>query len=116
MRVSKLYGRISGLNINTDKTKVIWFGACKTSQQIICSEYDLSWENNIFTVPGVKFSTNLNEIVDINYQTKIESIDTWNPQSSTREDQCFTIYVLHISIEGVNWQSQKGYNNPRGQI
>jgi len=74
MLVLKFYGRISGLNINTDKTKVIWIGSRKNSQLIICPEYNLSWENDIFTVLGVKFSTNLNEIVNINYDSKIEEI------------------------------------------
>ena len=74
MQVLKFYGKISGLNINTDKTKVIWFGSRKNSPIIMCPEYNLSWDNTIFTVLGVKFSTNLSDMVNINYDNKIEEI------------------------------------------
>ena len=72
MIVLKFYARISGLNINMDKTKVIWFGSRKNSQMLICPEYNLQWENAHFIVLGVKFSTNLSDMVDINYDLKIE--------------------------------------------
>ena len=72
MIILKFYGRISGLNINTDKTKVIWFGSRKNSQVILCPEYNLSWENSSFTVLGVKFSTDLSDIANQNYNLKIE--------------------------------------------
>ena len=82
MLVLKFYGRISGLNVNTDKTKVIWFGARKNSQEILCPEYNLAWGENTFTLLGVKFSTNLTDIVNINYDAKIEEINrlfiTWS--------------------------------------
>ena len=74
LSVLKFYGRISGLNINTEKTKVIWFGSRKNSQLVLCPESNLSWENANFTVLGIKFSTNLAEIVNINYDSKIEEI------------------------------------------
>jgi len=74
MSVLKFYGRISGLNINTEKTKVIWFGSRKNSHITICPEFNLSWENQNFTVLGIKFSTSLSEIVNLNYNSKIEEI------------------------------------------
>ena len=74
MLVLKFYGRISGLNVNTDKTKVIWFGARKNSNIILCPEYNLSWENTVFTVLGIRFSTDLTDIVNLNYDPKIEEI------------------------------------------
>ena len=54
LSVLKFYGRISGLNINTEKTKVIWFGSRKNSQLVLCPEFNLSWENANFTVLGIK--------------------------------------------------------------
>lgn len=74
LQVLKFYGNISGLNMNTDKTKVIWFGSRKNSNTILCPQYNLTWENSIFTVLGVKFSTNLSDMIKINYSSKIEEI------------------------------------------
>ena len=52
--------------MNTEKkNKVVWFGS-KDSP-----EYNLDWNNKTFTLLGVKFSTDLNEIVNRNYDTKI---------------------------------------------
>lgn len=85
LQTLKFYGRISGLNINTEKTKVIWFGSCKNSQRILCPEYNLTWENTAFTVLGVKFSTNLQEMIDLNYNSKIEEIRTLFACWSKRE-------------------------------
>jgi hypothetical protein len=74
MKVLKFYGRISGLNINTEKTKVIWIGSRKNSQETLCHEYNLSWEQNNFTILGITFSTYLSEIINLNYEKKIEEI------------------------------------------
>lgn len=74
LNVLTFYGRISGLKINTDKTKVIWFGSRKNSRIILCPEHNLSWENGYFTVLGIKFSTTLEEMVNINYDAKIDEI------------------------------------------
>lgn len=57
-----------------EKTKVIWFGSQKNSHTILCPEYNLSWNDKYFTVLGVKFTTDLSEIINLNYDIKIEEI------------------------------------------
>lgn len=74
MLTLKFYAGFSGLNINAEKTKVIWFGSQRNSNTILCPEYNLAWNDEIFTVLGVKFSTDLSEIIDLNYDSKIEEI------------------------------------------
>ena len=66
MKVLKYHGDISGLQLNVDKTKVVWIGSMKNSVTKLCPE-DLSWEENSFNLLGVTFSKNLNKISDLNY-------------------------------------------------
>ena len=40
----KLYASFSGLNINMDKTKVVWTGSMKGSNLRFCEDYNLCWE------------------------------------------------------------------------
>ena len=119
MLVLKFYGRISGLNINTDKTKVVWFGSRKDSQEILCPEFNLSWDNNVFTLLGVKFSTNLREMVDVNYETKIEEIKnlfaSWSKRIITPIGKIVVIKTLALAklnhlILGIPNPSQEKIN------
>ena len=43
------FSKISGLNINIDKTKVIWIGRNKYSDVRYCTEYNLEWNPHILT-------------------------------------------------------------------
>ena len=74
MLVLKFYVNISGLVINTEKKQVVWFGSLKDSIETLCPEYNLDRNNKTFTLLGVKFSTDLNEIGNLNYDAKIEEI------------------------------------------
>ena len=101
MLTLKFYGRISGLNINTEKTKVIWFGSRKNSQLILCPEYNLTWENTSFTVLGVNFSINLPEMVDLNFDSKIEEIKKlfacWSKRDITPIGKLVVIKTLALA-------------------
>ena len=66
IKVLTCYGEISGVQLNVDKTKVVWMGSMKNSVTKLCPE-DLSLEENSFNLLGVTFSKNLNEISDLNY-------------------------------------------------
>lgn len=68
-----MYAKISGLEINVDKTKAVWIGALKNNQHAICEDLGIKFENK-FKLLGVDFSTDLNTIVDTNYASKIEEI------------------------------------------
>ena len=70
----KLYADTSGLCINVDKTKVIWIGSEKNSEQVFCEDLNLYWDNSEFTVLGVKFTKHLSEITDINYLPKTKEM------------------------------------------
>ena len=74
LNVLKFYALASGLQVNVEKTKVIWIGSMKGSNYQICRDFNLCWEKGTFTVLGVKFSVNLNDMVKINYDEKLREI------------------------------------------
>ena len=82
--ILKFYARASGLCINFEKTRVIWFGSLKGSTATICPNYNLSWDQGPFTFLGVKFTTNLDEMIKLNYKDKIAEIKNLLSQWSKR--------------------------------
>ena len=75
MEVLKLYAKDSGLCVNIEKkTKVVWVGSRKNSHIRFCKNYKLQWENNEFTVLGVKFTNNLKDMVELDYREKLIDI------------------------------------------
>ena len=75
LQTLKFYGRISGLNINMEKTQIVWIGKNKNSNVRLCPHLNLCWDNT-FTLLGIKFSTCLKDIIELNYEEKICQIKT----------------------------------------
>ena len=48
----EVFGTISGLRMNTDKTKVIWIGRKKFSKDKLISKYNLIWGKDEFQLLG----------------------------------------------------------------
>ena len=69
------FSRISGLNINFDKTQLVWIGAEKFSTRSIKTKWKLSWGNNKFKLLGINFNTELEEMIKENYTPKITQME-----------------------------------------
>ena len=54
------FSKISGLNINFDKTQLVWIGSEKFSTRSIKAKWKLSWGNNQFKLLGILFNTDFN--------------------------------------------------------
>ena len=74
IKTLEFFASLSGLNINFDKTVVVWIGSKKNSDTRYLPNYDLKWNPRSFKALGVIFSTNINEIVKLNFDGKLESI------------------------------------------
>ena len=75
LNLLEIFGSYSGLKMNVEKTKVIWIG-CKThSKDKLKVNVRLTWDERNFTLLGVKFSTNLEEMPEINYKNSILQIN-----------------------------------------
>ena len=87
MSVLEMFARYSGLNPNYTKTKAIWIGSKKFSKDVHHHRIKLDWTQENFTLLGIKFTLNLNDIVNINYKDKItqirNEIKIWNKRNIT---------------------------------
>lgn len=70
------YAAVSGLKTNFDKTQVIWLGLKKYSQDTINTRYKLVWGKTKFKLLGIEFSVNLEEMMDLNFQPKLDTLRT----------------------------------------
>ena len=58
---------ISGLNVNFDKTNVVWIGKNKYSSYTIKTKWKLNWMQNSFKMLGIHFHVDMSKMVQINY-------------------------------------------------
>ena len=75
MTVLDYYADISGLKINYTKSKAIWIGSKNISKDAYHhTRLKLEWGQYQFTMLGINFTIDLNEIVDSNFDSKIRHI------------------------------------------
>ena len=71
LNILEIYGSLSVLNVNCDKTKLIWIGSKKDSKEKLNLTSKLHWGDSQFTLLGLEISTNLSNIPQINYSKAI---------------------------------------------
>ena len=74
MTVLQFYANSSGLKIKLNKLRLFWIGSLKDKRDGICQDLGITWESETFTLLGVTFSKYLTDMVDINYQLKLNDI------------------------------------------
>ena len=68
------FGQISGLHINFDKSQVIWIGSRRNCNLKYMRDKNFVWDPGTFKILGFIFSTNLDDIVKINFDNKLLEI------------------------------------------
>ena len=100
------FAKISGLTINNEKTSVIWLGSKKNSRDRYLRDMNFTWDpggeiNSNFKYLGIIFSTNTDQIVQLNYGSKLNEIQkllrTWSKRSLTPFGKITVIKTLAIS-------------------
>ena len=70
-----LFYKLSGLKIKSLKTKVVWIGSKKFSNQVFHhSRWKLEWGSTNFNLLGVEFSVEIGKIPELNYNKQIPKI------------------------------------------
>ena len=69
----EIYGTVSELKVNTDKTQIAWIGK-KHAKEKIDTGKNLVWGNTDFNLLGTHFLIDLNCMEDMNYKNSIESV------------------------------------------
>ena len=95
------YAKYSGLAMNFDKTKVVWFG-CETPPNIIYLPHlPFEWNPPCFSVLGVDFTITLNNITDNNITKKLfemqKEINLWSHRDLTPFGKVTVIKTLILS-------------------
>lgn len=69
------FAEISRVKINFSKTKLIWIGSKRFSKNVYhYTRWKFFWEQTTFDLLGIKYSVNLDEMIDLNYYNKMEQI------------------------------------------
>ena len=70
------FAKFSGLKPNIEKTKCIWIGSMKNSNQRVHPEKSIEWTNGEFTLLGISYSTRLCDMIELNYNKCLDDINT----------------------------------------
>lgn len=95
------YAKFSGLNMNFQKTKVVWFGCTNTPELKYMESLNLQWNPNSFNILGIEFKTDLRDITDLNIGKHLHSMETtmtnWSNRNLTPVGKITVIKSLIIS-------------------
>ena len=94
----KLFGKISGLRINLEKTEGLWLGRGANRQDNLAG---INWNKEVVKALGVYFGYNKNEIEVKNWQTKLDNIKSiltkWSIRDLTFQGRVQIIKSLALS-------------------
>ena len=95
------YAKYSGLAMNFDKTKVIWFGNNNEMGDIFMPHLNFVWNPEKFNILGVDFTKDLKDISDKNIEKKLaemqRDINSWSKRDLTPFGRITVIKSLIIS-------------------
>ena len=60
--------------MNIEKTQAIWLGIKDTKPKKVCPNINLKWSQN-FSLLVITFTDNLQETIEINYDSKLKEIE-----------------------------------------
>ena len=70
----QIYGRVSGLKLNADKSCAIWLGSKKNSKTVYMPHLHMKWNPSKFKTLGIWLTSSLDECIKINYEEKFGEI------------------------------------------
>ena len=70
----EIFGNISGLRVNTEKTQIVWIGKKKRVKDKLKVNKELHWGSECFSLLGVNLSVNLQQIPSLNYEPALNNI------------------------------------------
>jgi hypothetical protein len=101
IKILDTYAEISGLQINYDKTQIIWIGSRKNSPIRYLRDKNFCWDPGIFKVLGIKFSVKIDQIPMLNYEGKMNEIkkilSVWSRRDLTPFGKILVLKTLALS-------------------
>ncbi|XP_071176505.1 uncharacterized protein [Mytilus edulis] len=94
------FQKVSGLKINSSKTKAVWVGNKKYSDLILCPDLKLQWCYSNFKLLGIEFSLDLDSMPEINFSKKIKEVSgilkSWQHRKLTLMGKSTVIKTLAL--------------------
>jgi hypothetical protein len=78
------FARISGLNINYEKSSAVWIGSRINCTLKYLTEFDICWNPTTFKILGICFTASLENMIGLNYDHKLQNIRKLFAQWSRR--------------------------------
>ena len=101
LNILEIYGSLSGLKMNSDKTKLIWGGCKSKCKEQLNVKAKLDWDTTEFDLLGISFTMDLNNISNLNYDRAIikarKIIKNWNTRHLTPLGKITVIKTLIAS-------------------
>ena len=95
------FSLISGLKINFEKSQIIWIGSRKNCTIRYMRDKNFIWDPGTFKILGIIFSTDINNIVTINYEGKLLAMkrimSVWRNRNITPFGKIIVIKTLIFS-------------------
>ena len=95
------YAKFSGLAMNFDKTKAVWFGCEDPPNITYLNHLNFEWNPKSFSLLGVEFTTDLKDITDKNILKKLTEmtieLKQWSKRDLTPFGKITVIKTLIIS-------------------
>ena len=101
LNVLKVFGSLSGLQINVEKTKLVWIGKNENSKIQFNVGKSLVWGVTTFNLLGIIFSTKLDDMIELNYKPAMQHLQkllkSWNHRHMTPIGKITVIKTLALS-------------------
>ena len=101
LNILEIYGSISGLKVNTEKTKLVWLGPKRATLEKLDVSTPLEWGTTEFVLLGLEFSVYSNRMVEMNYNKAFEKIERnirqWKRRYLTPLGKITVIKTLFLS-------------------
>ena len=101
INILELFGSLSGLRMNTEKTKVIWIESKKQCKEKLDVSKKLHWGDSNFSFLGVSFSSNIGTMSKVNFQIILNKakqvLNSWQSRHLTPFGKVTIIKTLILS-------------------
>ena len=74
LNILEIFGNISGLRVNTEKTQIVWIGKKKGVKNKLKVNKELHWGSECFSLLGINLSVNLQQVPSLNYEPALNNI------------------------------------------
>ena len=95
------FSAMSGLQINNEKTKIVWIGSRIGCNVRYMRDRNFIWDPGTFDILGITFSVKMEEIVNLNFKDKIDEVKRdiakWNKRNLTPFGKITLIKALIMS-------------------